>query len=247
MKVVLVATLAVVAQCWLIGAVIGESTLDQALRPLYSQLDTFRHQLDAVKALTCKASEWQLVFKGMAGTGFGIYDMWTTASWDENTMGVSGSWRDESLHDGWKSGELNIRRVKLSVGDFKGRRVDLIFDGTGTDIHNWFSQERLISSPWEDVESSTPNYFGVEGDTVEDRRFFINNNYGGCSIDQGWLVVTESNSGTDCEWERPSEEHPYPIIHYSKSASKVVWHNVLNAGDVTVGRADFLTIHVDAK
>ncbi|XP_038065877.1 uncharacterized protein LOC119735969 [Patiria miniata] len=254
MKLVLVVSLVMVGQYSLIGTIAhavedSESALDIALRPLYSQIDTFRYQLDAVKALVrvpCK-KEWQLVFKGVAGTGVGLYSLWTAASWDENTMGVGGNWRDESLRDGWQSGELNVRRVKLSLRDFEGRRADLIFNGTGTDIHNWFSQERLISSPWEDVELSTPNFFGIEGYTLEDRRFYMSNNHGGCGNDQGWLCVTESQVRYDCGWERPSTEHPYPVIVYSRLATKVLWNNVVNAADVTVGRADFLTIHVDAE
>ncbi|XP_038066053.1 uncharacterized protein LOC119736108 [Patiria miniata] len=256
MKFVLVAMLVVVAQRCLIGTTArtdkrSESTLDQALRPLYSQIDTFRYQLDAVKALGSvhcnKASEWQLVFKGMAGKGVKLYGMWTAASWDDNTMGVSGSWRDESLHDSWKSGELSVRRVKLSLHDFEGRRVDLIFNGIGTDIHNWFTQERLISSPWQNLKSSTPDFFSTDGYIQEDRRFYINNIHNSCPGDRGWLVVIDSGITADCAWGRPSTAYPYPIILYSRLTGDVLWNNVISAGDVTVGHADFLTIHVDAE
>ncbi|XP_038065900.1 uncharacterized protein LOC119735986 [Patiria miniata] len=223
-----------------------KSALETSLVPLYTQLDTFRSHLDAVIGLVVQnASEWQLVFKGVARTGVGLYNMWTAASWDDNTMGVNGSWRDESLHDGWKSGELSVRRVNLSLYGSEGDRVDLIFNGTGTDIHSWFTQERLISSPWQDLNSSaTPNYFSIEGDKSKDRHFVINNNYGGCGVDKGWLVVTNSNSSIDCAWERPATEYTYPIM-YSRLESKVRWHSVLGAGDVTVGLADFLTIQID--
>ncbi|XP_038063065.1 uncharacterized protein LOC119733765 [Patiria miniata] len=184
----------------------------------------------------------------MAGTGFGIYDMWTTTSWDENTMGVSGSWRDESLHDAWKSGELNVTRVKLSVRDFEGRRADLIFNGTGTDIHNWFTQERLISSPWEDVKSTTPNYFSTEGFAANGRRFYMSKSHYACTYDRGWLVVKESLVGGDCDWEKNSTEYPsFPLILYSRSTIAARWRVMFYTGDVTVGRADFLTIHVDTE
>ncbi|XP_038060533.1 EGF-like repeat and discoidin I-like domain-containing protein 3 [Patiria miniata] len=56
MKYLLVAHFAVVAQCCLFAAAAHahgdpDSVLEAALRPLYSQLDVFRDQLDAVKVL----------------------------------------------------------------------------------------------------------------------------------------------------------------------------------------------------
>ncbi|XP_022111711.1 uncharacterized protein LOC110990945 [Acanthaster planci] len=170
--------------------------------------------------------------------------MWTAASWDASVMGVGGSYRNDSLHRAWRSTDLNVRRVKLSLCDFIGCRAEVLFNGTGSDILNWFTKDRLISSPWEDLKSTGVNFFSIEGDTVLDRRFFINDIYGGCPNDVGWLAVVESKTQAACEWERYSA---YPVIVYSAAAGKVRWQDLLTTGANTVGRADYLTIHVDAE
>ncbi|XP_022082431.1 uncharacterized protein LOC110974837 [Acanthaster planci] len=192
--------------------------------------------------------KWQLVFKGVAGTGAKLYNMWTNENWDPSVE-ISGSCRDNDLHRAWRNGQLNVKQVKLSLHNSTGETAELIFNGTGSDIRNWFRQDRLTSSPWDDLSSSSlfggsVNYFSIEGHGQVDRRFFINSNYGGCKIDKGWLVVTESNSHGSCCWEQRKSEYPYPIILYSRGNKSVVWNNVLS-NNGTVGRADSMTIHID--
>ena len=42
--------------------------------------------------------------------------------------------------------------------------VSIIFDGEGSDKTNWFSQPKVISSPWTDLTPSvTTNIFSIEG------------------------------------------------------------------------------------
>ncbi|XP_022093382.1 uncharacterized protein LOC110980747 [Acanthaster planci] len=186
---------------------------------------------------------WQIVFKGVARAGVKLYDMWTAVSWEASMMEAGRNFRDEFLHKAWRSGNLTVRRVKLSLCDFNGSRVELIFNGTGSDILNWFTKDRLLSSPWEDLRSTLVNFFSIEGDTVTGRRFFINNYYGGCLGDRGWLIVVDSMT-SGCNWERPPA---YPVILYSKAAGYVSWEDVVTEGANTVGCADYLTIHIDAE
>ncbi|XP_022082430.1 uncharacterized protein LOC110974836 [Acanthaster planci] len=194
--------------------------------------------------------DWQLVFKGVAGTGAKLYDMWTSESWDPSVE-ISGSCRDNDLHRVWRNKQLHVRRVKLSLHNSTGKTAELVFNGIGSDIRNWFRQDRLISSPWEDLSSASASratrsgrYFSMEGHVEEDRRFYINANYQGCSDDVGWLVVTESQIKAFCSWEDPTTQYPYPIILYSRGNNAVTWNNVLS-NDRTVGRADSMTIHIN--
>ncbi|XP_022101932.1 uncharacterized protein LOC110985301 [Acanthaster planci] len=206
------------------------------------QVEQATRMCSEIDATPANAPEWRLVFKGVAGTGLKLYDMWTTAAWDASAMGGSGSCRNELLHSAWKNSELVVRRVKLSLYDSSGCRAELVFNGIGSDILNWFSKERLITSPWTDLKSTKTNYFSIRGQTKEDRRFFINHKFGACGGDSGWLAVTESNRPVDCEWERATEDLPYSIISYSRKDSRVDWPVLTE-----VGRADYLTIDVDAK
>ncbi|XP_038067109.1 uncharacterized protein LOC119737089 [Patiria miniata] len=194
--------------------------------------------------------EWRLVFKGVAGTGVKLHDMWTTMNWT-SSYEASGHRRDNCLYQAWRNGQLNVRRVKLSLSNSMEVRAELIFNGAGSDIKSWFTQTRLISSPWDDLKSApftggSGQFFSVDGHIEEDRRFYINNNYGGCGVDKGWLLVTESASLVHCPWETETEAHPYPIILYSTTNQKVTWNDLRsNAGPVV--RADSLTIHIDTE
>jgi hypothetical protein len=81
----------------------------------------------------------------------------------------------------------------------------LLFDVRGTTNENWFSPTRLGTGPgavvgWTDVPrtagwegSSTGRYFSIRGHGA--RSFYINNNWGGCSTDQGWMVLPNTTAG----------------------------------------------------
>ena len=38
-----------------------------------------------------------------------------------------------------------------------------LFNGTGSNNLDWFSKERLLSSPYTDIKYESQNYFSVEG------------------------------------------------------------------------------------
>ena len=92
--------------------------------------------------------------------------------------------------------------------------VSLKFKATGTNGVDWFSQAKLISSPWNDL-TSTANlvFFNMTGGW--NRYFEITKSYGGCSADVGWLVIT----GGGCAWETRVE---ITSIQYSKLGNVVV-------------------------
>jgi len=99
-------------------------------------------------------------------------------------------------------------------------KKELLFDATGTDKLNWFSQGKLISSSWTDMKTESTNYFSIQGDSRISRNFFINKNYGGCNIDSGWLIAS---GGTDCSWES-SAAHKHKVL-YSKLSTYTNWNS----------------------
>nr|XP_006812409.1 PREDICTED: uncharacterized protein LOC102807374 [Saccoglossus kowalevskii] len=119
-----------------------------------------------------------------------------------------------SLVERW--GELNIQQVKVSLYTAGEEVTYFIFDGTGSDKHNWFSQERLVDSPYSDLTSTTvTNYFSIEGHTEVGRTFFINGQYGGCHVDYGWLVVRTAEEA--CDWDETGQpESGFPTFLYSE-------------------------------
>ena len=89
-----------------------------------------------------------------------------------------------------------------------GEVGSLKFNAVGMTNIGWFSQENLILSPWGDLKNKTSfKHFDIAGGFH--RSFEITNNYGGCNVDAGWLVIT----GKDCSWEKG---RPMPSILYSK-------------------------------
>ncbi|KAI8481920.1 hypothetical protein Bbelb_403650 [Branchiostoma belcheri] len=149
---------------------------------------------------------WLQVFATVNGTGQRALDAWSAGP------GAS------VLHD--KSPLVKIV-LEASTGD-----VVLIFSGENTDKFSWFSQSRLVSSPWNDIKTERKNFFGVTGDPMLDRTFFINRNYGGCHNDAGWLVLAE---GRHCPWERPPDNQR-PNILFSLSPTSSNWNDACPSG-----------------
>ena len=96
-----------------------------------------------------------------------------------------------------------------------------MFDAKGTDKLNWFAKSKLTGTlPWNDIGKETTNFFSIKGDSVHNRRFFINRSYGGCPNDMGWMVV----STAVCEWEKAFGEY---VILYSNKDTYVPWQQEL--------------------
>ncbi|XP_041365179.1 uncharacterized protein LOC121380431 [Gigantopelta aegis] len=123
------------------------------------------------------------------------------------------------LIDKWNS--FNIDQVKVVLYKNGVAVANLTFSGTGTSSTSWFSQTKLISSSWNDMSTSTFNYFSMEGDARLVRYWFISNVYGGCPHDVGWMVVLEKPTAP-CDWEK-AVTAGYPAFLYAPTNQKVVW------------------------
>ncbi|HXK18941.1 MAG TPA: hypothetical protein VNG33_14115, partial [Polyangiaceae bacterium] len=71
---------------------------------------------------------------------------------------------------------------------------------------DWFSPARLKSSSWTDLPtqanwegSGAGRFFSIAGSGSRD--FYLSNNFGGCTVDQGWLMFTNA---TGCSYEAAS-------------------------------------------
>ena len=99
-------------------------------------------------------------------------------------------------------------------------KIELVFNASKSNPVDWFSLERLITSPWSDIYSEPKNFFSLQGGCdpsgLECRSIFINRNYGGCYIDAGWLVV----ASIFCPWDRMGDGRN---VMYSKRSTYAVW------------------------
>ena len=110
--------------------------------------------------------------------------------------------------------------------------LKLSFDGQDSDKYTWMSRDRLINNNtlYSDLIGGDVNFFSIAGsDEEENRRFFINQVYGGdgCSRDGGWLVMIPRDNleseATRCAWE--TAPGYTPAFLYSKLSTAVTWDN----------------------
>ncbi|XP_078583890.1 uncharacterized protein LOC144866404 [Branchiostoma floridae x Branchiostoma japonicum] len=188
--------------------------------------------------------DWQPVFRILPGVGGEkVRDVWTagfTRDFGSDPLLFPAAHWKSPLVDEW--GTLGVQLVKVSLYSYSQGLTEvreLIFNGKGSDKMNWFSQDRLISSPWTDLKTETTNLFSIPGEVVNPkapRSFFINRNYGGCPNDAGWLAVVEG--GTVCEWE--TRDQPGPHILFSRKSTHVNW----TTGGNDVGSADVMVVSI---
>ena len=93
------------------------------------------------------------------------------------------------------------------------------FNAVGTNRLNWFSQAKLLSSPWTDLKTASQlQHFDITGS--HKRYFEITHNYSGCDNDQGWLVVGNG----ECPWERHGSSNS-SSIRFSKLRRETNWNH----------------------
>ena len=100
--------------------------------------------------------------------------------------------------------------------------IELKFDAQGSDKLNWFQKDNLTESPWNDIETESQNIFSIEH-AGSGRSFVINRNYGGCSVDAGWMIITSIH----CDWENRflSELPNGHVVLYSNTTSYTGWND----------------------
>ena len=79
-------------------------------------------------------------------------------------------------------------RVMLVLYDMAGNVAEaLTFKGTG-DFKSWFADGNLISNINWNIYGPF-NFFSIDGDSQNGRRFYIHEVYNGCNRDPGYLLV----------------------------------------------------------
>ena len=131
-----------------------------------------------------------------------------------------------SFVDAW-AGILGVR-VSMYLNGVEQKFVQ--FNAVGTTKVNFFTQANVQSSSWNDV-AGPGNFFSIAGDAGIDRHWFINNNYGGCGVDVGHMVVVDGRAGS-CGWEtgRTPAFGPNRGFLYSTGNTELNWNPANNVG-----------------
>ncbi|RUS70120.1 hypothetical protein EGW08_022121 [Elysia chlorotica] len=183
--------------------------------------------------------EWRLAFRGTArvgspifpaykdGTGISAYAEAACKTTDWKSP-CSSHYRNNDALDQWK----NIDEVLFAIIQNGEMVKTIFFKGEQSTYMNWYEKARLIKSCWDDLRMGPHLFFGIEGDASLQRRFFIQRNYGGCSNDKGWMVVSD-NPPRPCDWEKSTA---YPIIKFAVGPKAENWSTgeVLEAEAIAV-------------
>ncbi|XP_033122895.1 uncharacterized protein LOC117121719 [Anneissia japonica] len=171
-------------------------------------------------------SDYVSVFKVEAGSGVDVYDLWTSDGSLDDTLD-SKAYRILSTEtfkshfvEEWESGIL-IEEVKIMLLDNDFKSVwQMTFNGSMTDKIDWFSEDHVITSQYNNFLGTRKTFFSIKGNKRAKRRFFINHNYQGCQLDSGWLQVIDDAEGY-CSWEDKFTSSPQFI--YSGGTSHEIW------------------------
>ncbi|CAC5382006.1 unnamed protein product [Mytilus coruscus] len=168
----------------------------------------------------CKisSSTWTAVFLACANNGQSVINSWNASSSTSTT--INGAVTSDasacrlkqvrsSLIDNWS--KHNIDQVKVEIYKNGSVIAAFYFNGLGTNHFNWFSKENLLGTTYTDLtRSSTVNYFSIEG--IEERHFYINEHFGGCPADEGWLLVRDvTGQVAPCHFDHLTKP-PYFIV-----------------------------------
>jgi len=148
----------------------------------------------------------ELVYKIEHGISGDPYSLWTGGGTNADTTTHNAVYQtgdhfvSDKLESFWDSAGTNLNAVHAGVFNGNRRVAFFSFTAANTDYESWFAADYLVDSSYSDVLTETKNYFSIAGDTTWKREWFINGNYGGCSVDAGWLVL-DSNEADTCSWE----------------------------------------------
>jgi hypothetical protein len=198
--------------------------------------------------MTTDGGGWTSVFKTSAGATVDTNELWTSSTAPVNatsadctsttTSGATVSCVNAFVTKFWNANGIALTSARVHAYTAGAVSAYLRFDGLTTDRTAWFGAASLAASSWTDLAAATPSHFAVAGDVQFGRRFFVNNNYGGCTSDAGWFVVS-STGGTQnkpCGWE--TSRGTGTRILYASGATYTNW----TSG--SVGVADALMVLV---
>jgi len=161
---------------------------------------------------------WTLVHKLSDAVVGNALNMWTSGTPinQQNTSVLNVAKNAHylnSLINDW--GRVDKISVRLYTGGNIVRRLDFF---PRTNKLDWFSPPAVNYSSWSDLPtaanwegSGQGRFFSINGYAPDSRTWYINNNWGGCGADQGWMIV--SYGSDTCNFEFFGAKTPVRIVH----------------------------------
>uniref|UniRef100_A0A1I8G039 S9 family peptidase n=1 Tax=Macrostomum lignano TaxID=282301 RepID=A0A1I8G039_9PLAT len=107
-------------------------------------------------------------------------------------------------------------------------------------LMNWFSRSRLVSSyPFKIDPKQSTNYFSIDGDAGQNRRFFVSFSGGGCDNDRGFWMVSDKRD--PCTWGNEGWKGSAPVLVYNRYRTATFRSGVDYADRFTIYLTDSVT------
>jgi hypothetical protein len=173
------------------------------IRPT-GQPTAFKHYCDFTQGLG-----WMQVYKYTSGTPTDAWTAWNGTganTSDDSNMNPQdgGLFVSPFISTIWST--IAPTQARVDVCDNGSITNFINFNSAGTTKIDWFTQARIQQTSFSGITGGTYNFFGIQGDNVSIRRWFINRTYGGCDIDTGYLCVVNRGVG-GCAWETDNFNH----------------------------------------
>ncbi|XP_076471970.1 uncharacterized protein LOC143301512 isoform X2 [Babylonia areolata] len=149
-----------------------------------------------------------------------------------------------SLMADWPATVQQVRLVLFTGGV---QKVEMVFDGQGSDRESWYSSGRLVSSSFTDMSPGDTNlHFSVLGQLSSNRMFVALTSLDDSTCTQeGWLMV-EAEPHNRCLFDRyttifSASDFRSPQFLYSNTGSQI------NFNDRTYKQADVMAIFINLQ
>ncbi len=188
---------------------------------------------------------WLMVFKLSNGAGGDGNNLWNNGPLNDadasllNVMKSNKQYVSRFPASFWNQNGVALTEVRMHA--YTGDAIAKFwkYDGVGSTSISWFTNTKLTASSYTDLPAGPFNYYTIAGDAANGRRWFINNTYGGCQVDAGWLIV--DSPADPCTWET-NKNAPQPRLLYAPGTTRVVWDQAVVAN--TIGVADVLAVFI---
>jgi hypothetical protein len=174
---------------------------------------------------TPSPSSWMLFLKGVSGApGPDLYQLWhspqtintNVPAASRLTNEFNGHYKpDYSNH--WK--DYCIDMVKVAIYNNGVPKAEIVFNATGADKNSWFTNDRIISSTYTDIKSTSKDVMSMQGSATLGREFYISGHTS--ATDQcdsfGWMMISTK---TGCSFEAADKK---PSFYYAPGTTQAHW------------------------
>ncbi|XP_052233684.1 uncharacterized protein LOC127846468 isoform X4 [Dreissena polymorpha] len=178
-----------------------------------------------VSTTPAQSYPFEVLLKGVAGApGPDLYQLWHSSQ-TLNTDKPLASHLTTEYNGHYKPGTSNnwnskcFDQIRVSIYNGGVEKAYILFNATGSTKENWFTSDRIISSTWTDLKTTTKELMSLSGDANTGREFYISGHTSpGDSCDSfGWMMISTKAT---CFYEAGDAK---PTFYYAPGTGLANW------------------------